>query len=1291
MELEGISRRTFKLSDKFMEDYVGKQPAWGPLGYIIYKRCVTIDTPVLTRDLRWIPAGDLKEGDELLSFDEHGEKTSTGYDGRRKFRNAVVTHNSIEEADCVEILLSDGTKLTATEDHPWLVRKKSSKLQWVESNQLLWRRTSDCLFPKYFDLWEEDTSYDGGYLAAAFDGEGSLDRHRALSFTQVDNEMLANVERLLTKYGFVYKKNPKTRTSVASKQCYVLHIYGTDQVARFLGMFRPKRLLQKFLDSSDDMALKHQRVCHQEWGDIHVVSVTPVGKRQVAVLSTSTHTHFTAGFASHNTYSRFLDETGQKTEEFWQTLQRVIEGTFNIQKFHCFKHNIPWDSTKAQKQAQRMFEKMWNFKFLPSGRGLWLMGTDFVYKHGSAGLNSCAFTSTEDINNFPSAPFVLAMNFLMIGVVVGHDVRGAGKLKIKNPKPDGIFVVEDSREGWIKSVEVLLDSYFLGQPVSEFDYSQIRPAGELLKHFGGKAAGPQPLIDLHNNIHKILKNREGDYLTSTDIVDLFTCIAQCVVAGNIRRSAMISIGDYEDAEFMDIKKNITEDTKNRYACNQSVFARVGMDYTEIVNRAAIDGEPGIVWMDTVRNYGRLIDPPNDKDRRSVGVNPCGEISCEDTELCLSGDTRILTQDGYRFIRDLSEQSVYVATAFTNDSCFLPRPAFAKANIFSTGIKQTLRITTLDGRNLVCTPNHPILSKRGKSKYSWVPAEKLQQGDKLVVGKGEITTTLPTVDSRFYALGHFLGAGWLLEKNNKRSLGICAGQHERFLLETVLPEWEKVVVEAENYIQNNYDNRYTQPLKIREDHNKVLTICVSKPHVFRTLVEKYGFTPNPGPKKRLPGSYWTATADQKRSFLRGLFDADGTVVNRARKSIGLTTANKELARDVLLALSEFGITARMTTQYLADRNRYQTILQVRGYEDLDRFRKHILFVSDSFHSTKAEQLEMCLSNFRTQTHAGETCIVASIEQGSVEAVYNLEVENAHHFIAEGLIVHNCNLSETFPANHDNYEEFEETLKYAVLYCKIVSLLDTPWPKTNAVIRRNRRMGVSQSGIQEAIAKFGRNTMREWCEKGYQFMRLYDRKISDFLGVRESNKISTTKPSGSISLLPGFSPGIHYPHSEYYIRRVRFAKNSNLIASLVAAGYPVEDDVVSPDTTVVVSFPIKTKNFSKSKEKVSVWQQLENAAMYQKYWADNQVSITVTFKPEEKDDLVEALSCYEDKLKVVSLLPLRDHGYQQAPYEEITKEQYEEMIKSIREIDYSSVNGDKAAGEQYCSNDSCTLSF
>ena len=121
--------------------------------------------------------------------------------------------------------------------------------------------------------------------------------------------------------------------------------------------------------------------------------------------------------------------------------------------------------------------------------------------------------------------------------------------------------------------------------------------------------------------------------------------------------------------------------------------------------------------------------------------------------------------------------------------------------------------------------------------------------------------------------------------------------------------------------------------------------------------------------------------------------------------------------------------------------------------------------------------------------------------------------------------------------------------------------------------------------------------------------------------------------------------------------------------------------------MVSFPVREKNYDRSKDQVSIWQQFVNAADLQKHWADNQVSITITFRKDESAEIRYCLEAFEDRLKSVSLLPLSDHGYTQAPYEEITKERYDSMVSKLKDLEIKLASHE--ADDKFCDGEACLI--
>ncbi|KDO21413.1 ribonucleoside-triphosphate reductase [Saprolegnia parasitica CBS 223.65] len=626
------------------------------------------------------------------------------------------------------------------------------------------------------------------------------------------------------------------------------------------------------------------------------------------------------------TYSREKDD-GTK-EQWYETVARVVNGTYSMQKRWFLERNLGWDEARAYASACEMYKRIFKMQFLPPGRGLWAMGSPITEERGLfAALNNCAFVSTEDMATRPSPadPFCFLMDAAMLGVGVGFDTKGAGTIRVHRPQPASSepFVVPDSREGWVASVRLLLESYFLKRPAPAFDYSLIRPAGAPIRGFGGVSSGPASLQALHGYLQSTLDPLVGHALTVRAIVDVMNHIGVCVVSGNVRRTAEIAFGDPLDAEYIALKDYTAHPDRAAYGwtSNNSVFASLGMDYAPICHHIVQNGEPGFAWLDNMQRYGRMIDPPNDKDVRAKGGNPCLEQTLESYELC--------------------------------------------------------------------------------------------------------------------------------------------------------------------------------------------------------------------------------------------------------------------------------------------------------------------------------------------------CLV-----------------------------------ETFPAKHASLDDFKKTLRYAYLYAKTVTLGQTHWPATNRVMLRNRRIGCSMSGVAQFLSHRGLHELQTWCNEGYEAIQAYDKQFSDALAIPRSIKTTSIKPSGTVSLLAGATPGMHYPESRFYVRRVRLDASSPLVPALQAAGYHVEPAAEAPKTTVVVSFPIDVGENIRTLSEVSAWEQLSLAAFLQRYWADNQVSCTITFEPQrEGPALAHALNFFQYQLKGVSLLPQLPSGaYAQMPYEAISKVEYEDLVATLEPLAFKDIRGIGKPSEvpdRFCDAPSCDL--
>ena len=622
------------------------------------------------------------------------------------------------------------------------------------------------------------------------------------------------------------------------------------------------------------------------------------------------------------TYSR-IKEDG-KNERWWETVQRVVEGTYSMQKNWIDSHQLGWNPWQAQRSAQEMYDRIFTMKFLPPGRGLWAMGTAITEEKGLyAALNNCAFVSTKTLKEDYSKPFCFLMDASMLGVGVGFDTKGAGEIVVKgvdNDRDEQVFEIPDTREGWVASLKLLLESYFHGTAPIEFDYTKIRKAGLPISGFGGVSSGYEPLMEVHEEIIKVLDKNSGEPITVTTIVDIMNLIGKCVVAGNVRRTAEIVFGDPHDEEYLDLKNYEVNPHRDQYGwtSNNSIYAELGMDYTDVCKRIVDNGEPGFAWLDNMRKFSRMQNGGDNKDHRVAGGNPCLEQSLESYELC--------------------------------------------------------------------------------------------------------------------------------------------------------------------------------------------------------------------------------------------------------------------------------------------------------------------------------------------------CLV-----------------------------------ETFPSNHESLEDYQRTLKYAYLYAKTVTLGRTHWSETNRVMLRNRRIGCSVSGVAQFITKHGMEELRKWLEKGYDTIQDWDCMYSDWFAVPKSIKTTSVKPSGTVSLLVGATPGMHYPESRFYIRRMRLSKHSELIEPLKKANYKLEPAFGSEDSTMVVEVPVDVGEGIRTAAELSVWEQFSLAAFLQRHWADNQVSCTATFDPEtEANQLPHVLNHFQYRLKGISLLPRHELGaYKQMPYEAIDEKTYNKMISKLGKLSFGVIKHEEAEVDKFCNNDSCEI--
>ena len=284
---------------------------------------------------------------------------------------------------------------------------------------------------------------------------------------------------------------------------------------------------------------------------------------------------------------------------------------------------------------------------------------------------------------------------------------------------------------------------------------------------------------------------------------------------------------------------------------------------------------------------------------------------------------------------------------------------------------------------------------------------------------------------------------------------------------------------------------------------------------------------------------------------------------------------------------------------------------------------------------------------------------------------------------------CCLAEIHLPNIESQEELTEVAWYLYKINKHSLALPCHSKETEEIVHKNMRMGIGITGYCMAT-----KTQQSWLKETYEELREFDKDYSEEMGFPISIKLTTIKPSGTLSLLSGVTPGAHPGFSHYHIRRIRMASDSALVDVCRQNGYKIEFqrnfDGTDDTNTVVVEFPSKFPKHTKVSNDMSAIEQLELVKKLQAEWSDNAVSVTVYYRKKELPSIQLWLKHnYNDNLKTVSFLLHSDHGFDQAPLEEITRQEYLDMVKSTQPIDNCEVNETDIKGSFECATGMCPI--
>ena len=295
---------------------------------------------------------------------------------------------------------------------------------------------------------------------------------------------------------------------------------------------------------------------------------------------------------------------------------------------------------------------------------------------------------------------------------------------------------------------------------------------------------------------------------------------------------------------------------------------------------------------------------------------------------------------------------------------------------------------------------------------------------------------------------------------------------------------------------------------------------------------------------------------------------------------------------------------------------------------------------------------------------------------------------------------CNLTEVVIKDGDRDDDIEKKIRIATILGTAQATL-TDFPYLRKIWRTNteeeRLLGVSLTGIMDNIhTNCNLVDMDKRLPRYKQVAIDTNKEFAKKFGIQESTAITCVKPSGTVSQLCDSASGIHARHSKYYIRTVRGDNKDPLTKFMIDQGVPSEPCVMKPDTTTVFSFPMKSPKGSRIRDELSAIDQLNIWLIYQEHWCEHKPSITVTVRENEWLDVGAFVFKHFDKMSGVSFLPHSDHVYQQAPYQECTKDEYDDMLSKMNtRINWSKLREyemiDTTSGSQTmaCSGDSCEI--
>jgi hypothetical protein len=955
----------------------------------------------------------------------------------------------------------------------------------------------------------------------------------------------------------------------------------------------------------------------------------------------------------HMKYARYREELGRR--ETWEEIT-TRNKNMHIKKF-------PFLASEIEEVYKLVYER----KVLPSLRSAQFAGKPIEINPSR--IYNCSFCPVDHWKVFSEIMFLLLGGTGCGYSVQRHHVDKLPEIKARLGR-NRRYLIGDSIEGWADAVKMLVSSYFHGTSKIVFDFSDIRPKGERLVTSGGKAPGPQPLKDCIHNLDKILSHKEpGDKLTPLECHDMICYIADAVLAGGIRRAALISLFSFDDDDMIACKYgNWWESNPQRGRANNSaVILRHKIDKETFMSfwkkiEASRTGEPGIFL---------TFD-------KEVGTNPS-----------LRAGTRVCTSTGVFPIEELEDKTFYVPNLDGKMS---------EASCWKSGKDKPLWEMTLDtGAKYYCTAEHqwPIYVN---GRYVKCRTDELKVNDllpinnfnreKLFEGDGKGTYKQGVL------LGWLYGDGCLTERSDtgKYVASFVVSKKEQ---KDVLPLLVEEIKKIDNVERKTYERGEVSEFQVGSSDFISWAMDTMSAH-----------------KKEngLPKQIWTEWSEEcRRGFINGLFSADGHVPTDSH-GITLKSSRKKLIEDVQDLLGFYGIKSSLRK------------VVVRGVFGSDKeYTNYTLRTYLSGRHQFNKLFHLCVSEKQERLIVGGGNEISSVNQRHVilrdikltnmkEDVWDITVrDDTHCFHIPQVTTGNCaeislkansfcNLTTINASDVEDQAELNKRVRAAAFigtlqasYTDFHYLRDC-WRRTT---EKDSLLGVSMTGI--ASNKVFECDLKE----ASQIVLEENERLSEMLGINKAARTTCVKPEGSSSLVVGTSSGIHAWYAPYYIRRIRVGKNEAIYQYLKNKMPSLVEDDFFKKQDAVISIPVKSPDgaIHSSEKALNILERVKRVSVE---WVhpghrrgDNKhnVSATIATGDDEWDEVGKWMWENRKYYAGLTVLP-RDGGtYKQTPFEEISKEEYDRLFKELAQIDLSEVgeleDNTDLQGEIACGGGSCEI--